>query len=131
LSVLSCGGGVPYGRIDFGTIDTEGQVDTDYFKAQLGQLEPRFQACYARTLVRNRTAEGRVRLAIQGGGGRLVPTVVENATSDSGLVQCVTGAISELKIVEREGSVPWHFTAEWDMGFEIARRPARAASEGS
>src|SRR2546422_8510678 len=117
----SCGPGVPFGKVQFGAIETRGVVDEDYLKAQLVPLEPRFEACYAQALRRNHSSEGVVRLSLTGGRGRLVPKVVDNSTKDEGLTGCVTQAIAGLPIVERGGAGPWDFSADWSVEFAIAR----------
>lgn len=129
LSVASCGGGVPYGKVGFGRLEIDGVVDQGYLEQQLGQLEPRFQACYASALRRNRSSEGRIGLSVQGGGGRLAARVTENTTADDFLTGCVTRAIDSLRIVERPGSGPWAFTASWTVAFEIAK-PRERRSNG-
>jgi hypothetical protein len=122
---------VPYGKVDFGSFEATGTVDVGYLESQLGQLEPRFQACYARALARNRTSEGRIRLAIEGNSSQMVPRVVSNTTSDTVLTNCVTRVVGELAIVEREGTGPWAFSADWEMGFEIVQPPRRPGPEPS
>ena len=103
-------------------------VDVGYLESQLGQLEPRFQACYARALARNRASQGRIRMTLIGGNRRLEPRVEENTTGDSVLTECVTRMIGELPIIERDG--PWTYTADWDLGFEIVTPPKRETGKG-
>jgi hypothetical protein len=123
ISVLAvaCGPAVPYGKLSFGEFSAEGVVDQDYLEAQMAPLEPMFQACYAQSLRRNHQSEGVIRLALEGGSGKLQGKVVENATGDEGLGRCVTDAISTIPLVERGGKGPWAFTADWSVNFEIAR----------
>ena len=102
-----------------------GTVDPDYVMAQMRQLGPRFEGCYARALARNRTSEGTIGFALQGGDGRLIPSVASNSTGDSGLTDCATRAIAGLTIIEPDTGPRWHYTGQWDVDFRIARRPAR------
>jgi hypothetical protein len=128
LLFFACGPGVPYGRLSFGEFTTEGVVDRDYLEAQMAPLEPLFQACYAQSLRRNHQSEGRIRLAVQGGGGKLAAKVTENGTGDADLGTCVTGAIATIPLVEREGVGPWAFTADWTVHFEIIRKRPKAVT---
>ena len=113
------------GKVLFGELQTHGVVDLDYLQAQMLRLGPRFQACYAQSLRRNHSSEGVVRLSLRGGGGKLIPSVTENTTGEEGLARCVSDAIAGLSLVQREGTAPWAFTAEWSVEFEIARRARR------
>jgi hypothetical protein len=107
--------------VRFGALSLDGSVDDDYLGRQLQQLEPRFQACYARTLRTSRTAEGTVGWRIKGGAGRLVPALTLNDTGNDSLAACATRAVAELPVVEPDGSQPWDFTLEWSVIFQIAR----------
>ena len=122
LLLVACGPGVPYGRLSFGEFTTEGVVDRDYLEAQMAPLEPMFQACYAQSLRKNHTSEGTIRLALQGGSGKLAAKVVENDTGDAGLGTCVTEAIATIPLVERGNMGPWAFLADWSVRFEIVKK---------
>jgi hypothetical protein len=124
VAVLACEG-VPIGKIAFGELQAHGSVDVDYLEAQMAPVEPRFQACYAQSLRRNHSTHGVIRLSLRGGGGKLIPSVVENTAKDERLGQCVANAIASLTLVEREGTPPWAFTAEWSVTFEIVKLPHR------
>ena len=120
VGLASCEG-VPFGKVGFGELQTHGTVDVDYLEAQMAPLEPRFQACYAQALRHNHATEGTIRLSMLGGQGKLVPSVTEDDTKDAALPRCVTGAIAGLSLVQREGTPPWSFTADWSVKFEILR----------
>jgi hypothetical protein len=124
--LLGCGPAVPYGKLSFGEFTFQGVVDPDYLEAQMAPLEPMFQACYAQSLRRNHKSEGVIRLALEGGSGKLQGTVVDNPTGDEGLGKCVTDAISTIPLVERGGKGPWAFTADWSVKFQIARLKKRS-----
>ena len=126
LLILDCAPAVPYGKLSFGEFSTEGVVDRDYLEAEMAPLEPMFQACYAQSLRRNHKSEGVIRLALEGGSGKLLGKVVENATGDPGLGTCLTEAIGTIELVERGGKGPWAFTADWSVRFQIARLKRRA-----
>jgi hypothetical protein len=129
--LFACGPSVPYGKLSFGEFEAEGVVDRDYLQAQMAPLEPMFQACYARSLRGNHASEGVVRLALQGGSGKLAAQVVENGTGDEALGTCVTDAIASIPLVERGGQGPWAFTADWSVAFEIARPVRRGGGDNS
>ncbi|MBI4503721.1 MAG: hypothetical protein HY700_21490 [Gemmatimonadetes bacterium] len=131
LLVFASCEGVPVGKVLFGELQTHGEVDQGYLEAQMVPLEPRFQACYAQSLRRNHSSEGVVRLSLRGGGGKLIPSVVENSTGDEGLARCVSDAIAGLSLVQREGTAPWAFTAEWSVEFESVRRARREEGRGA
>jgi len=126
--LFACGPGVPYGKLSFGDFTTEGVVDRDYLEAQMAPLEPMLQACYAQSLRQNHKAEGTIRLALQGGGGKLAAKVAENKTGDPGLGTCVTEAIASIPLVERGDTGPWAFTASWSVEFEIVKMPRKEAT---
>jgi hypothetical protein len=107
--------------VSFGELQTHGTVDVDYLEAQMAPLEPRFQACYAQALRHNHSTEGTVRLSMRGGQGKLIPSVIEDDTKDVGLPRCVSDAIAGLSLVQREGTPPWAFTAEWSVKFKILK----------
>lgn len=117
-----CGGGTPYGRVAGGDVRLEGQVNADYFPRQLDQLYPWFEACYARTLRRDRAAEGVIEIRMRGRAGTIRPEVVRNETGSDELARCVADAVTNLPLVERPGDEPWDFTATWPVEFTIARR---------
>src|SRR5262245_10799422 len=118
---LACGEGAPFGMVQMGSLNLEGDVDGDYLARQLQQLEPRFQACYARTLRTDRKAEGAIRWRIKGGAGELHPEVTANETANDSLASCATSSIASLRVVEPAGAKPWDFTIEWSVNFAIAR----------
>ena len=120
LGLASCEG-VPFGKVGFGELTTHGMVDVDYLEAQMAPLEPRFQACYAQALRHNHATEGTIRLSLRGGQSKLIPSVMEDDTKDPGLPRCVTDAIAGLSLVQREGTPPRAFTAEWSVRFEILK----------
>jgi hypothetical protein len=121
LSLVSCEG-VPFGKVGFGELETHGTVDVDYLEAQMAPLEPRFQACYAQALRHDHSTKGTIRLSMRGGQGKLIPSVMEDDTKDASLSRCITDAIAGLSLVQREGTPPWAFTADWSVKFEILKR---------
>ncbi len=123
LWIMACSGGRAFGKVDGGEVQLVGQVDADYFVAQLDQLDPWFEACYVRVLRRDRAIEGVIRLGMRGGGGQLVPAILENGTNSEELAQCVENAFTDVTLVEPAGSEPWDFTAEWPVTFSQIRRP--------
>lgn len=120
--LASCGGRRDFGKVDGGDVTLEGKVDADYFVRQLDQLDPWFEACYARTLRRSRNTEGVIVLRMHGKHRRLEPIVVQNKTESAELADCVKNAVSNLSTVEPNGAEPWDFTAEWAVTFSIIRR---------
>jgi hypothetical protein len=104
----SCGGRGAFGR--------------DFFARQLEQLDPWFEACYARVLRRSRDTEGVITLRMQGKGGKLLSSIVQNETGNAGLGDCMQQAVSNLDLVEPAGGEPWDFTVEWPVTFTIIRR---------
>ncbi len=122
LISVACGGGTPFGTVQFGQLTVEGSVDSDYLERQLAPLDPRFEACYVRALRKNRDTEGTLRVKLHGVGGTLTPEITENSTGSEDLAQCVTENISALSIVQRPGAELWDFTGEWSVTFQIARR---------
>jgi hypothetical protein len=126
----SCGGRGAFGRrVDGGEVVLEGQVDADFFARQLEQLDPWFEACYARVLRRSRDTEGVITLRMQGKGGKLLSSIgkllssiVQNETGNAGLGDCMQQAVSNLDLVEPAGGEPWDFTVEWPVTFTIIRR---------
>jgi hypothetical protein len=121
MLLIACGSGRSFGKVDAGAVVIEGRVDTDYFVRQLEQLDPWFEACYARTLRRNRDAEGVITLRMRGKDGMLDPDLIANETGNAELANCVTNAVSNLAVVEPTGAEAWDFTAEWPITFSIMR----------
>ncbi len=122
LLLLACGGPAPPGIVSFGELEISGQVDTNQLLAQMRQLDPRFEACYARAKRDDHGVEGMIELHMQGGGGRLVPEVRSNDTGSDFLAECVTGAINGLTLVESGDETPWDFEIDWALTFTIATR---------
>lgn len=122
MMLASCGGRRDFGKVEGGDVMLEGQVDADYFVRQLGQLDPWFEACYARILRRSRNTEGVIVLRMHGKHRRLDPIVVQNETESAELAECVKNAVSNLSTVEPDDAEPWDFTAEWAVTFSILRR---------
>lgn len=122
LLLTSCGGRGAFGRVDGGEVVLEGQADVDILVRQLDQLDPWFEACYARALRRSRDTEGIITLRIQGKGGKLFPSIVQNETGDASLADCVQQAVSNLDLIEPAGGEPGVFTVEWPVTFTIVRR---------
>lgn len=120
--ILSCAGSAQYGTVQLGDLTAEGVVDVHYLYLQLQQLDPTFEACYVRALRRDRTAQGTIRLRMHGGGGRLEPDVTANETASEDLAACVTNAIRNLQIVERDSSESWDFVGNWSVTFSIIRQ---------
>ncbi len=108
--------------LSFGDVEISGQVETSQLLAQMRQLDPRLEACYARAKRSDHSVDGTIALHMRGGGGRLVPQVRSNDTGSEFLAECVTGAISGLTLVEPAGSPPWDFEANWAVTFTIATR---------
>ena len=125
LGAAGCGSARAYGSVHLGELVVEGTVDGDFLARQLIQLDPPFEACYARALRHDRTLEGVVQFALRGGSGRLAGAITTNVTGSSELGECVLGAISGLSIIEPEHSAPWDYTADWSAKFEIARPDRR------
>ena len=121
-AVLACGSGPSYGKVDAGDIVLDGQVNADYFARQLGQLDPWFEACYARALRRDGDVDGVIELHLLGGGGKLLTERTENGTGNEELAECVANAVANISLVEAAGDEPWDFTAEWPVTFSIIRR---------
>lgn len=122
MMLASCGGRRDFGKVEGGDVMLEGQVDADYFVRQLDQLDPWFEACYARILRRSRNTEGVIVLRMRGEHGRLEPIIVQNQTGSAELAECVSNAVSNLSTIEPDGAEPWDFTAEWAVTFSILRR---------
>ena len=99
-----------------------GEVDADYLRRQLYQLDPPFQACYVRAKRKDRTTEGVVELSLRGRSGRLAGQITSQTTGNAELEECVLNAISGLRIIEPDNSAPWDYTADWSVTFEIFRR---------
>lgn len=125
LVSVACGGGIPFGMVQFGQLDVEGSVDSDYLERQLAPLDPRFEACYVRALRKNRDTEGVLSIKLHGVGGTLTLEITENSTGSDDLAECVTENISALSIVQPPGAEPWDFTGEWSVTFAIARRDSK------
>src|SRR5262249_14567362 len=124
LAMLAVGAceGAPFGMIRLGALNLQGEVDSGYLERQLQQLEPRFQACYARALRLSRS-DGAIHWRIKGGGGGLRPEVISKEPANDTLAACATSAIAGLGIVEPSGAKPWDYTLDWSVNFVIARRP--------
>ncbi len=121
VAVLACSGPRPPGTVELGNLTVEGQVDLEYLLAQLPQLDPTFEACYVQALRKDRSAEGVIDLTLRGEGTRLTPEITENGTNSVILGDCLTTAIAGLAIVQREGDLPWDYTADWSITFRIIR----------
>jgi len=119
---LACAGGAQYGSVELGDLTAEGEVDIDYLYLQLQQLDPTFEACYVRALRQDRTAEGMVGIRMRGAGGRLEPEITANETASAELADCMTNAIKNLTIVERDSSNTWEFVGDWSVKFTIIRQ---------
>ena len=52
LISVACGGGIPFGMVQFGQLNVEGSVDAHYLERQLAPLDPIFEAwsCHLDTL---------------------------------------------------------------------------------
>lgn len=122
FSCAACGGRATFGAVEGGKVVLEGQVDAEHLTRQLEQLDPWFEACYARTLRRAEGTEGVITLRLSGKEGTLQPEVVRNETGDGDLADCVTNAFSNITLEEPPGSEPWNFTAEWPVTFSVMRR---------
>jgi hypothetical protein len=122
ILLLGCSGGAPFGTVEIGDLTVDGEVDPDYLFLQLGQLDPRFEACYVRALRKNRTAEGVIEIHILGNDGSLKPEVTANQTQSESLADCVTEAISGLTIVQPTGTAPWDYVGDWSVEFEIVSK---------
>lgn len=122
LLCAACGRRATFGTVESGKITVEGRVDAEYLARQLEQLDPWFEACYARTLRRVRNTEGVITLRLHGSEGTLRPEVAENGTGDTELADCVTNAFSKVTLEESPSSEPWNFTAEWPVTFSTVRR---------
>ncbi|MFQ5703349.1 MAG: hypothetical protein ACE5HT_04930 [Gemmatimonadales bacterium] len=129
ISVYACGSGAPFGMVEFGALDLEGTVDTDYLARQLAPLDPRFEACYVRALRKNRATEGTIQIKLRGSGGKLMAEITTNDTGSDDLSLCVTENISALSIVEPSATEPWKFTGDWSIKFQIARMPSRDSTQ--
>lgn len=122
---LSCTPSAPPGLVESGVVEFTGTVNPDHVMAQMRQLGPRFEGCYARALARNRTSEGTIGFKLLGGERRMIPSVTSNTTKDSVLTACVTGAIAGFTIVEPDTGPRWRYTGKWAVDFRIARRKPR------
>ncbi len=122
ILVTACGGGAPFGTVQLGDLTVDGEVDPDFLYLQLGQLDPRFEACYVRALRQNRTAEGAIEIRMTGNGSTLQPEVTANETQSEILAECVASAIAGLTIVQRDSITPWDFVADWSVDFKIVSK---------
>jgi hypothetical protein len=122
ILLLGCSGGAPFGTVEIGDLTVDGEVDPDYLFLQLGQLDPRFEACYVRALRQDRTAEGVIEIHMLGRDGSLEPEVTANQTQSERLADCVTEAISGLKIVQPAGTTLWDYVGDWSVKFEIVSK---------
>lgn len=122
IAQAACGGGAPIGTVEYGHLVVSGQADTTYLRRQLYQLDPPFQACYVRAKRSDRTTEGVIQLTLRGSSGRLAGEITSQTTNNSELEACVLNAISGLRINEPENALPWDYTADWSVTFEIIRR---------
>ncbi len=116
---------MPLGNLSFGEFRAEGVVDPDYLEPQLAPLDPIFQACYMRALMRDHATEGQIVLKLTGGESKIFATVVENATGDTELGTCVTEGVATIKVIERGALGPWVYTADWSVTFEIVQPRSR------
>jgi hypothetical protein len=119
-ALTGCGGAAPPGIVSLGEIVVSGEVNTQSLVAQMHQLDPRLEACYARAKRQDHSVQGNIALHIQGGEGRLTPEVSANTTGSASLAECVSGAVASLAITEPAGGPPWNFTADWTVGFTLA-----------
>lgn len=119
LASFSCGGGTPIGTVELGELVVSGEVDGEYLYRQLYQLDPPFQACYVRAKRKDRATAGVVKLTLRGARGVLTGSITSNTTVSRELGECILSAISGLKIIEPEHSIPWDYSAEWSVTFEI------------
>jgi len=122
LLFFSCGSGAPFGRVQLGDLTVDGEVDPDFLYLQLGQLDPRFEACYVRALRKDRTAEGVIEIRLHGTSTSLEPEVTANETQSETLADCVSSAISGLAIVQRDSTTAWDFVGDWSVKFEIVSK---------
>ncbi len=120
--VVACGSGRVYGRVDLGDVIVEGEVDGNFFARQLDQLDPWFEACYARALRLDRSTEGIIRLRLRVREGGLTPEIIEDGPASPQLTDCVMSAVSNLTLVEPDTAAPWDFTAQWPITFSVIRR---------
>jgi hypothetical protein len=122
LLTTACTGGAQFGTVELGDLTVDGVVDPDYLYLQLQQLDPTFEACYVRALRSDRSAEGVIEIQMTGSNGRMQAEIKRNGTESSDLADCVTTAMNNLTIVERDSTEPWDFSADWSVEFAIIRR---------
>jgi hypothetical protein len=122
LLFISCSGGAPFGTVELGDLTVDGEVDPDFLYMQLGQLDPRFEACYVRALRQDRNAQGVIEIRLHGNSTRLEAEVTSNETQSETLADCVSTAISGLAIVQRDSTTPWDFVGDWSVDFEIVSK---------
>lgn len=120
--VAACGGGRVYGKVEPGDVIVEGDVDGEFFARQLDQLDPWFEACFARALRLDRSTEGVIRLSLRVRDGGLTPEIIEDGPASPQLTDCVTSAVSSLTLVEPDATKPWDFSAQWSITFSAIRR---------
>jgi len=122
LFFIGCSEGAPFGTVQLGDLIVDGEVDPDFLYVQLGQLDPRFEACYVRALRKDRTAEGVIEIHIRGSSTTLEAEVTANQTQSESLAECVTAAVSGLTIVQRDSTTPWDFVGDWSVQFQIVSK---------
>ena len=120
--VAACGGGRVYGRVDPGDVIVEGDVDGNFFARQLDQLDPWFEACYARALRLDRSTEGVIQMSLRVRERGLTAEIIEDGPANPQLADCVMNAVSNLTLVEPDAAAPWDFSARWPITFTVIRR---------
>jgi hypothetical protein len=122
LILIGCSQGAPFGTVQLGDLIVDGEVDPDFLYMQLGQLDPRFEACYVRALREDRTAEGVIEIHIRGSNTSLEAEVTANQTQSESLADCVAAAVSGLTIIQRDSTTPWDFVGDWSVQFQIVSK---------